>query len=73
MHSQPIEETFGSIDIETESHIFHIKLKVFFSLILQGFIYLFIGRKSKRTYMTDGVKRMIDQCSFERVYVLHNI
>ena len=33
---------------------------------------LFIGRESKRTYMTDG-KEMRDQYNVERAYVLHKI
>ena len=37
------------------------------------FIYLFIGRESKRTYMTDVVKRDGRSMQYERVYVLHNI
>ena len=37
------------------------------------FIYLFIGRESKRTYMTDVVKGDGRSMQYERVYVLHNI
>ena len=50
---------------------------VLFSLLQQTtqylFIYLFIGRESKRTYMTDGVKKSERSMQYERVHVLHNI
>ena len=43
-------------------------------LIAIGHFYLilFIGRESKRTYLTDGLE-MRDQCKVERVYVLHKV
>ena len=49
-------------------HRIPLFIKLHEQAALRVFIYLFIGRESKRTYMTDGVKRNERSMQYTDIY-----